>query len=116
MPDLSWSHILLVLIVVLVVVGPKDLPRLMRTMGQWMAKAREMAGQLRTSFDDMTRQAELDELRRELDALRGHQPFAGQTGSASASTTGPDRSTSSTIAPEPHSVGTPGHDEGRPSA
>jgi len=76
MPDLSWSHILLVVIVALVVVGPKDLPKLMRTVGQWMGKARQMADQFRKSFDEMTRQAELDELRNELDALRAGRPFA----------------------------------------
>ncbi len=76
MPDLSWSHILLVLIVALVVVGPKDLPKLMRTIGQWMGKARQMADQFRKSFDDMTRQAELDELRSELEALRSRRPSA----------------------------------------
>lgn len=73
--DLSWSHILLVLVVALVVVGPKDLPKLMRTLGQWMGKARQMADQFRSSFDEMTRQAELDELRKELEALREHRPF-----------------------------------------
>ena len=76
MPDLSWSHILLVLIVALVVVGPKDLPKLMRTVGQWMGKARQMADQFRKSFDDMTKQAELDELRNELEALRSRRVFA----------------------------------------
>jgi len=76
MPDLSWSHTLLVLIVALVVVGPKDLPKLMRTLGQWMGKARQMADQFRKSFDDMSRQAELDELRSELEALRSRRPFA----------------------------------------
>src|SRR5262249_39647846 len=75
MPDLSWSHILLVLIVALVVVGPKDLPKLMRTVGQWMGKARQMADQFRKSFDEMSRQTELDELRAELDALRSRRPF-----------------------------------------
>ena len=74
--DLSWSHILIVLVVALIVVGPKDLPRLMRTVGQWMAKAREMANQFKTSFDEMTRQAELDDLRKEIDALRNQRPLA----------------------------------------
>ena len=77
MIDLSWSHILIVLVVALVVVGPKDLPRLMRTLGRWMAKARAMADQFRKSFDEMSRQAELDELRAEIDALRRERPFAG---------------------------------------
>lgn len=74
--DLSWSHILIVLIVALVVVGPKDLPRLMRTAGRWTAKARAMADQFRKSFDEMARQSELDELRSELDALRRERPLA----------------------------------------
>jgi sec-independent protein translocase protein TatB len=69
-PDLSWSHMLLVLVVALVVVGPKDLPKLMRTMGRWAAKARGMADQFRKSFDEMARQSELDELRQELEELR----------------------------------------------
>ena len=76
MMDLSWSHILIVLIVALVVVGPKDLPRLMRITGRWVAKARGMADQFRKSFDDMARQSELDELRAELDALRHERPLA----------------------------------------
>lgn len=70
MLDFSWSHILIVLIVALVVVGPKDLPRLMRMMGQWAGKARRMAEQFRASFDEMARQSELEELRAEIDALR----------------------------------------------
>ena len=74
--DLSWSHMLLVLMVALVVVGPKDLPKVMRTMGQWAAKARAMADQFRKSFDEMARQSELDELRKEVDALRQMRPLA----------------------------------------
>ena len=74
--DFSWSHILLVLIVALVVVGPKDLPRMMRMVGRWMGKARAMANQFRKSFDEMARQSELDELRAEIEALRNERPLA----------------------------------------
>ncbi|HUJ03629.1 MAG TPA: Sec-independent protein translocase protein TatB [Rhizomicrobium sp.] len=70
MLDFSWSHILIVLIVALVVVGPKDLPRLMRILGQWLGKMRRMAEQFRASFDEMARQSELEELRAEIDAMR----------------------------------------------
>lgn len=73
--ELSWSHILLIVVVALVVVGPKDLPKLMRTAGQWMGKARRMADQFRKSFDDMAREAELDELRAEIDSLRHQRPL-----------------------------------------
>jgi sec-independent protein translocase protein TatB len=76
MLDFSWTHILIVLIVALVVVGPKDLPKLMRVIGQWVGKARAMADQFRKSFDEMARQSELDELRAEIEALRGTRPLA----------------------------------------
>jgi sec-independent protein translocase protein TatB len=68
--DFSWSHILLLLIVALVVVGPKDLPRLMHMAGRWAGKARAMANDFRKSFDEMARASELDELRQEIEALR----------------------------------------------
>jgi sec-independent protein translocase protein TatB len=73
--DLSWSHILIVLVVALVVIGPKDLPRFMRMAGRWVGKARAMAHEFRRSFDEMSRQAELDELREELNALRQERPL-----------------------------------------
>jgi len=76
MLDLSWSHIVILLIVALVVVGPKDLPRLMRIVGQWTGKARAMANEFRKSFDDMARQAELDELRKEIENLKNDRPLA----------------------------------------
>ena len=76
MLDFSWSHILILLIVALVVVGPKDLPKMMRMIGRWTGKARSMADQLRRSFDDMARQSELEELRSEIDALRRQRPLA----------------------------------------
>ena len=76
MLDFSWSHILIVLIVALVVVGPKDLPRMMRIVGQWMGKARAMANEFRRSFDEMARQSELDELRKEIENLRAERPLA----------------------------------------
>jgi sec-independent protein translocase protein TatB len=75
--DLSWSHILIFLVVALVVVGPKDMPKLLRMAGQWMGKARAMANEFRKSFDDMARQSELDELRKEIENLRGEHPLSG---------------------------------------
>lgn len=74
--DIAWSELLIVAIVALVVVGPKDLPKLMRTVGRWMAKVREMADQFRKSFDEMSRQSELEELKAEINALRAERPLA----------------------------------------
>ena len=72
----SWSHILILLVVALVVVGPKDLPRLMNQAGKWAGKARAMASEFRKSFDEMARQAELDELRKEIDELKKNNPVS----------------------------------------
>ena len=72
----SWSHILILLTVALVVVGPKDLPRLMNIAGRWAGKARNMANEFKRSFDDMARQSELDELRAEVEKLRSNDPVA----------------------------------------
>jgi sec-independent protein translocase protein TatB len=77
----SWQHILILLAVALVVVGPKDLPRLMHMAGKWAGKARAMASEFRKSFDEMARQAELDELRKEIDDLKKNNPVADIMGS-----------------------------------
>jgi sec-independent protein translocase protein TatB len=73
----SWSHILILLAVALVVVGPKDLPKLMHMAGKWVGKARSMASEFKKSFDEMARQSELDELRKEIEELKSHQTVTG---------------------------------------
>ncbi len=71
----SWQHLSIMLIVALVVVGPKDLPRLMNIAGKWAGKARAMAAEFRKSFDEMAREAELSELRKEIDDLKKNNPL-----------------------------------------
>jgi sec-independent protein translocase protein TatB len=77
----SWQHILILLGVALVVVGPKDLPRMMHMAGKWAGKARSMANEFRKSFDEMARQAELDELRKEIEDLKKNNPIADMANS-----------------------------------
>jgi sec-independent protein translocase protein TatB len=60
-------------VIALIVVGPKDLPVLMRKLGQFTGKLRAMAAEFRASFDEMARQSELDELRKEVEAMRSAQ-------------------------------------------
>lgn len=60
--DLGASEMLLVLIVAIVVIGPKDLPLAMRVTGKWVGKARGVMRQFRSTFDDMVREAEMEEL------------------------------------------------------
>jgi sec-independent protein translocase protein TatB len=79
-------ELLIAAVVVLVVVGPKDMPILLRRFGQFMAKLRGMAAEFRASFDEMARQSELDELRKEVEALRRGQlaDIAAHAGGAEA--------------------------------
>ncbi|MDX3884992.1 MAG: Sec-independent protein translocase protein TatB [Sphingomonas sp.] len=62
--DIAPTELMLVALVALVVIGPKDLPRLMRVVGQWVARARGMARHFRSGFDEMIRQSEIEEMER----------------------------------------------------
>jgi len=65
--DLEWSKLALIAVVALVVIGPKDLPRVMRIVGQWVQRARSIAREFQGSIDQMVRESELDEVKRNLD-------------------------------------------------
>jgi len=60
------SEILLIAVVALVVIGPKELPGLLRTWGKWMAQMRGMAAEFRGHVDEMVRQSELDDVKKQL--------------------------------------------------
>ena len=79
MLDIGWSELLLVVIVAVVVVGPKDLPRLMRTVGRYTAKARGLAREFRTSFEELGRETELEELNKEMEKIRREDPLSQRT-------------------------------------
>lgn len=68
--DFSWSEILVIGIVALVVIGPKELPGVLRTLGQWMSKVRRMAGEFQNQFHDAMREAELADLKKEVDEMK----------------------------------------------
>lgn len=68
--DIGWSELLVIGVVALIVIGPKDLPKALSTMGKWMARARAMAREFQNNVDDMVRQAELDELRQQVQKAR----------------------------------------------
>lgn len=60
--DIGASELLLTVIVAIVVIGPKDLPRALRMAGSWLAKIRRVSGHFRSGIEEMIRQAELDEM------------------------------------------------------
>jgi sec-independent protein translocase protein TatB len=79
--DIAPTEFLLVAIVALVVIGPKDLPRAMRLVGKWVGKARGVARQFRSGFDTMVRESELAEMEKQWAAeneriMQMHPPTA----------------------------------------
>src|SRR3954468_16722352 len=73
LPEVGGSELLMIAAIALIVVGPKDLPILMRKVGHAMGRMRAMAAEFRASFDEMARQSELEELRKEVEAMRAER-------------------------------------------
>ena len=69
-PEGRMLDFLIVGVIALIVVGPKDLPVLMRKVGKFVGKMRGMANEFRASFDELARQSELEDLRKEVEAMR----------------------------------------------
>ena len=68
--DMSWGEVMLIGGVALVVIGPKDLPKALRTVGQVTAKVKRMAGEFHTQFNEAMREADLEDARREVEGLK----------------------------------------------
>jgi sec-independent protein translocase protein TatB len=67
--DVSWGELLIVGAVALVVIGPKDLPKALRTLGQTTAKLKRMAAEFQNQFNEAMREAELDEIRKQVTSV-----------------------------------------------
>ncbi|MFJ6325405.1 MULTISPECIES: Sec-independent protein translocase protein TatB [unclassified Rhizobium] len=61
--DIGWSELVVIAVVALVVIGPKELPATLRTIGKMTARARKVAGDFRAQFDEAMREADLDDVR-----------------------------------------------------
>lgn len=70
LPGIGFSELLLLGLAALIIVGPKDLPMMMRRIGQFVGKGRAMAREFQAAFEDIARQSELDELRKEIMDLK----------------------------------------------
>ena len=72
--DIGWSELLVIAVVLVVVVGPKDLPAMLRTFGRTTKQLRSMAGDFRRQFDDALREAELGDVKSTVDEMRKLDP------------------------------------------
>jgi sec-independent protein translocase protein TatB len=68
--DIGWSELLVIAVVAIIVVGPKDLPRMMRTFGSYAGKLRRMAADFQRQFDEAMREAEIEEVRKAMHSVR----------------------------------------------
>lgn len=68
--DLAWSELAVIGVVALLVIGPKDLPRAIKAVGDMVRKARNMAAEFRTHVDDMVKDADLAEVRNQINEIR----------------------------------------------
>ncbi len=68
--DIGWSEFLLIAVVALVAIGPKELPGVLRTLGQWVRKARKMASEFQGQFQEALREAEMADLKQSFDEVR----------------------------------------------
>jgi len=72
MPGIGFEEMVLFALVAIVIIGPKDLPLMMRKFGRFTGKMRAMAFEFKQGFDELGRQAELEELRKEVASLKKH--------------------------------------------
>src|SRR3954471_10718691 len=65
--DISWGKLVIIGVVALLVIGPKELPMVLRTVGQWMSKIRRMASEYQGQFQDAMREAEMADIKKQFD-------------------------------------------------
>ncbi|WP_441236385.1 Sec-independent protein translocase protein TatB [Bradyrhizobium sp. 930_D9_N1_4] len=76
--DIGWSELVLIGVVALVAIGPKELPGVLRMVGQWMGKARKMASEFQGQFQEAMREAEMADLKKSFDEVKeAASGFAG---------------------------------------
>ncbi|MGV7218385.1 Sec-independent protein translocase protein TatB [Bradyrhizobium sp. UFLA05-112] len=68
--DIGWSELVLIAVVALVAIGPKELPGVLRMVGQWMGKARKMAAEFQGQFQEAMREAEMADLKKSFDEVK----------------------------------------------
>src|SRR5262249_6009560 len=67
--EIGWSELLLIAVVALIAIGPKELPTVLRTLGQWMSKLRRMASEFQSQFQEAMREAEMADLKKQVDDM-----------------------------------------------
>lgn len=67
--DLGWTEMVVIVIVAILIIGPKELPAVLRTIGKWVAKARALAREFQDSVNEAIRESEIEDMRKELEQV-----------------------------------------------
>lgn len=70
LPSIGFPEMLVIVLLAIIFVGPKDLPKLMRTVGQWVARIRAMGNEFKSAFEDMDMDNEVASIRREIEQMK----------------------------------------------
>lgn len=72
--DIGWAEMMVIAVVAIVVVGPKELPGMLRTFGKTMGKVRRMSRDFQRQFDDALKEADLDDVRKGIETVKKANP------------------------------------------
>jgi sec-independent protein translocase protein TatB len=117
--DIGWGELVIIGIVALIAIGPKELPGALRTLGQWMGKVRRMASEFQNQFNEAMREAEMADLKKQVDTLtsgfdpietarREFETAMEDKPAASTPAAGPAETTSAYVEPLPVETTVPG--------
>ena len=70
MLDVGWQELFLIAVITIIVVGPKEIPRVLRTVTLWVRKVKDMAREFQSNIDDIAREAELDDIKKQLSEVQ----------------------------------------------
>jgi sec-independent protein translocase protein TatB len=110
--DIGWGELVLIGIVALIAIGPKELPTVLRTLGQYMGKMRRMASEFQGQFQEALREAEMSDLKKQAEDIKSsftdfasHDPMATEYKPAEPTSTPPELPPATEVAPAPVAEG-----------
>jgi sec-independent protein translocase protein TatB len=103
--DIGWTELFVIGVVALIAIGPKELPGVLRSLGQWMGKIRRMAAEFQGQFQEAMREAEMEDLKKHVDSLT--DPLESVRKEVEAATAFEDRPASSPAASDDTSPASP---------
>jgi sec-independent protein translocase protein TatB len=73
--DIAWTELLVIAVIAILVVGPKDLPRALRAVGRWTGKVKQMAREFQSQFNEALREAEIESVRKDIESVGKIDPL-----------------------------------------